>query len=246
ADRVVVLRDGRVVADLRHGEIAPETMIRHMIGRELRTLYNPPARPPGEKMLEVIDLCTVGRPDRSVSLDVRRGEIVGLAGLVGSGRTELARAIFGIEPPVSGEIRIGDERVSISDPRAAIANDLYLVPEDRKGCGLVQDFSVAENVSLASLPQLSRHGLVDPAEEARLALHWTEQLAICCSDTAIRARSLSGGNQQTVVLAKWLSIAPRILIFDEPTRGIDVGANHEISALLPALSDNCAAILMIS
>ena len=246
ADRVVVLRDGRVVAELCRENITPETMIRYMIGRELRALYTAPARPRGDRMLEIVDLRTAGRPDRSVSLDVRQGEIVGLAGLVGSGRTELARAIFGIEPPLSGEIRIGDEAVAIRDPKAAIAKGIYLVPEDRKRSGLVLDFSVSENISLANLHRFTSRGLLDPAKEARLASRWREQLAIRCPDTKVPALSLSGGNQQKVVLAKWLSMAPRVLIFEEPTRGVDIGAKQEIYALMRSLSDGGAAVLMIS
>jgi len=246
ADRVVVLRDGRVVAELAGGQIEPEHMIRHMIGRELKTLYNPPARPPGDRMLEVIDLRTAGRPDRGVTLDVRQGEIVGLAGLVGSGRTELARAVFGIEPPVAGEIRVDGQAVAIADPKAAIARGIYLVPEDRKRSGLVLDFSVGQNVSLANMRGIAARGLYDPAQETRLARHWRDQLTIRCPDTRAAALSLSGGNQQKVVLAKWLSMAPRVLIFDEPTRGIDVGAKQEIYALMRSLADKGAAILMIS
>ncbi len=246
ADRVVVLRDGRVVATLTGEDIRPETMIRHMIGRELRALYTPPARPPGDKMLEIIELKTTARPERSVSLDVRQGEIVGLAGLVGSGRTELARAVFGIELPVAGEIRVGGERLPASGPAAAIGKGLFLVPEDRKRCGLVHDFPIAHNVSLANLGAIARHGLYDREEEARLARRWKEQLSIRCPDIDVPALSLSGGNQQKVVLAKWLSMAPRVLIFDEPTRGIDVGAKHEIYALMRALADRGVAILMIS
>ena len=246
ADRVVVLRDGRVVAELGRDDIAPETMIRHMIGRALRAVYTPPVRPPGDKMLELVDLHTIGRPDRGVSLDVRQGEIVGLAGLVGSGRTELARAIFGIEPLLSGEVRIGDEAVAIRNPKAAIAKGLYLVPEDRKRSGLVLDFSVGENISLANLRSLASRGLLDPAKETKLASCWRDRLSIRCPGAKVPALSLSGGNQQKVVLAKWLSMAPRVLIFDEPTRGVDIGAKQEIYALMRALSDNGAAILMIS
>lgn len=246
ADRVVVLRDGRVVAELRGEMLEPETMVRHMIGRELKSLYTPPARPAGETMLEIIDLRTIGRPDRGVSLDVRQGEIVGLAGLVGSGRTELARAVFGIEPPLSGEIRIAGEAVAVRDPGAAIAKGLYLVPEDRKRCGLVLDLPIAGNVSLANLRALARRGLVDASGEAGLAELWRERLSIRCPNTKVTALSLSGGNQQKVVLAKWLSMAPRVLLFDEPTRGIDVGAKQEIYALMRSLADKGAAILMIS
>jgi ribose transport system ATP-binding protein len=246
ADRVVVLRDGRVVAELGREAIEPDKMIRHMIGRELKTLYRPPAGPFGEKMLELVGLRTAYRPDREVSLDVRRGEILGLAGLVGSGRTELACAVFGIEPAVAGEIRIGGEKVAMTTPAAAISRGLYLVPEDRKRSGLVLDFSVARNMHLANLRAVAPRGLVDAAEETRRAGAWKDRLAIRCHDTNTPAVSLSGGNQQKVVLAKWLSMVPRVLIFDEPTRGIDVGAKHEIYAMMRALSDNGAAIMMIS
>jgi ribose transport system ATP-binding protein len=246
ADRVVVLRDGRVAAELSRAEIEPETMIRHMIGRELTTLYTPPARPAGDCMLELSDVRTRRRPARGVTLSVRRGEILGLAGLVGSGRTELATAVFGIEPPVSGEIRIEGETVTVHTPKHAIARGLYLVPEDRKRSGLVLGFSVDANVSLANLRAIAARGLCDCTAETRLARQWKGQLAIRCPDTNILAASLSGGNQQKVVLAKWLSMSPRIFIFDEPTRGIDVGAKHDIYALMRTLSDNGAAILMIS
>jgi ribose transport system ATP-binding protein len=197
-------------------------------------------------MLEIVDLRTTGRPECSVSLDVRQGEILGMAGLVGSGRTELARAVFGIEPPLSGAIRIAGEAVVIRDPKDAIEKGLYLVPEDRKRSGLVLGFSVDANVSLANLRDTATRGLCDPAAETTLARHWKTQLAIRCPDTSTLAASLSGGNQQKVVLAKWLSMSPRIFIFDEPTRGIDVGAKHDIYALMRTLSDNGAAILMIS
>ncbi|MCT7374673.1 sugar ABC transporter ATP-binding protein [Chelativorans sp. EGI FJ00035] len=246
ADRVIVLRDGRVVAELGHEMIEQEIMIRHMIGRELKMLYRPPAEPVGDKMLELVGLRTAYRPDRSISLDVRQGEILGLAGLVGSGRTELARTVFGIEPPLAGEIRVGGETVAINKPAAAIALGLYLVPEDRKRSGLLLDFSVAKNVSLANLSAVVSRGLFDAAAETRLAWKWKDRLAIRCSDTKVPAASLSGGNQQKVVLAKWLSMTPRVLIFDEPTRGIDVGAKHEIYTLMRSLADSGTAILMIS
>ena len=246
ADRVVVLRDGRLVATLAREDIAPESMIRHMIGRELRALYTPPQRQPGAPLLEIAGLRTAAHPDRSVSFNLREGEILGLAGLVGAGRTELAQALFGIVPPLAGEIRIAGEVVDIRNPCTAIAKGLFLVPEDRKRCGLVLDFSIGENISLASLPSLRSRGLVDRAKEAKLAQSWRDRLAIRCPDTEVSALSLSGGNQQKIVLAKWLSMAPRVLIFDEPTRGVDVGAKQEIYALMRRLADGGAAVLMIS
>jgi ribose transport system ATP-binding protein len=246
ADRAIVLRDGSVVAELARGEIEPELMIRHMIGRELTTLYRPPAHPPGDKRLELIDIRTSYRPERRVRLDVRRGEILGLAGLVGSGRTELARAVFGIDRLVGGEIRVGGRPVTIDTPNAAIREGIYLIPEDRKRFGLVLDFSVRANASLAKLPNLAVWGLCDEAAETDLAEKQKRDLGIRCPSTSVAAGSLSGGNQQKVVLAKWLAMTPQVLMFDEPTRGIDVGAKNEIYGLMRALADDGAAILMIS
>jgi ribose transport system ATP-binding protein len=246
ADRVIVLRDGRMVAELDRDQIEPEIMIRHMIGRELKTLYVPPAKPPGDKALELIDLRTAYRPDSAVSLEVRRGEILGLAGLVGSGRTELARALFGIDPPLGGEIRIEGQPVVPASPNDAIRRGIYLIPEDRKRAGLILDFSVRRNTSLANLEALSSWGLCDENAEAEVAEAQKTRLGIRCPGTLVSAGSLSGGNQQKVVLAKWLSMRPRVLIFDEPTRGVDVGAKNEIYGVMRRLADEGAAILMIS
>jgi ribose transport system ATP-binding protein len=217
-----------------------------MIGRELKTLYRPPAGVPGEAIIEIADVRTTHRPDQAVTLSVRRGEILGLAGLVGSGRTELARTVFGLDPVLGGEIRIGGSPAAIGSPRDAIDRGIYLVPEDRKRSGLILDFSIADNVTLANLAAYSRLGLVDAGEETTQAEAQRAKLEIRSPDTAMRAGLLSGGNQQKVVLAKWLSMTPRLLIFDEPTRGIDVGAKNEIYRLMREFSDNGVGILMIS
>jgi len=246
ADRVVVLRDGRLVAELGNQEISAERMIRHMIGRDLKTLYRAPANPPGEPILELDDLRTAYRPEQTVRLAVRQGEILGLAGLVGSGRTELARAVFGIEPLQGGQIRIDGAPAAISSPRDAIARGIYLVPEDRKRSGLILGFPISENVSLADLSTHARFGLVDKDTEAETAETQRRRLDIRCPGVASEAGSLSGGNQQKVVLAKWLSMQPRLLIFDEPTRGIDVGAKNEIYRVMRELADHGVGILMIS
>ncbi|MDQ2633964.1 MAG: sugar ABC transporter ATP-binding protein [Pseudomonadota bacterium] len=246
ADRVVVLRDGRRVAELGRQEIHADTMIRHMIGRDLKTLYRPPAGPPGEAILELVGARTGYRPEQAVSLSVRRGEILGLAGLVGSGRTELARAIFGLDALKGGEVRIKGAAARIASPRAAIGQGLYLVPEDRKRSGLIIDFPIRENITLASLRAHARHGLVDLDAEEKSALKQRDRLDIRTRGVAARAGSLSGGNQQKVVLAKWLSMEPQVLIFDEPTRGVDVGAKSEIYRLMRELSDHGVGILMIS
>ncbi|MGJ5206890.1 sugar ABC transporter ATP-binding protein [Bradyrhizobium sp. HKCCYLR20261] len=246
ADRAVVLRDGRTVGTLTRGELNPAAMIRLMIGRDLRSLYVPPAAPPGATVLDVVNAVTSTYPRKAVSLQLRRGEILGLAGLVGSGRTELARAIFGVEPLLAGGISLDGEAVRISTPRAAIDRGIYLIPEDRKGCGLLLDFPIAENISLPDLASYASLGLVDRSRETDNADRQRERLKIRAPDVKMQVGTLSGGNQQKVVLAKWLSMRPKVLIFDEPTRGIDVGAKQEIYDMLRRLADAGVAILMIS
>ena len=246
ADRAVVLRDGRVVGALTRAELSPAAMIRLMIGRDLKSLYVPPAAPPGDSVLEIVDAVTDTYPDRAVSLSVRRGEILGLAGLVGSGRTELARAVFGIDRLRGGAMRLDGEPIRIASPRAAIEQGIYLVPEDRKGAGLLLDVSITENISLPDLASYMRFWLVDTARENENAMRQRERLKIRAPDVETAVGSLSGGNQQKVVLAKWLSMRPKVLIFDEPTRGVDVGAKQEIYDMLRRLTDAGVAILMIS
>jgi len=246
ADRAVVLRDGRMVGALTRAELTPAAMIRLMIGRDLKSLYVPPAAAPGESVLDIVEAVTDTYPERAVSLSVRRGEILGLAGLVGSGRTELARAVFGVDPLRGGEIRLEGQPIRIATPRAAIEHGIYLVPEDRKSSGLLLDVSITENISLPDLASYLRFWLVRTAREAENARRQRERLKIRAPDVATSVGSLSGGNQQKVVLAKWLSMRPRVLIFDEPTRGVDVGAKQEIYDMLRRLTDAGVAILMIS
>ena len=246
ADRVVVLRDGRVVANLGREGLTPETMIRHMIGRDLRTVYRPQAAPPGAPILEIAGMRTAAYPHHAVDLSVRRGEILGLAGLVGAGRTELARVIFGIDRGLGGAVRLDGRPVAIAAPGDAVAQGIYLVPEDRKRSGVVLDLSIARNVAMAQLPGLARHGLVPRGAERALAEDQRRRLGIRAPSVETPALALSGGNQQKVVLAKWLSMRPRAIIFDEPTRGIDVGAKREIYDIMRALADAGVAIVMIS
>jgi ribose transport system ATP-binding protein len=246
ADRVVVLRDGRRVAELQRGEIEAPVMIRHMIGRELKTLYRPPAATPGNAILELVGIRTDYRPAQAVSLTLKRGEILGVAGLVGSGRTELARTIFGLDRARGGEIRIDGKPAAIARSRDAVAEGIYLVPEDRKRSGLVLGFPVRDNITLANLPAYASAGLVDRESEGSEAENQRRSLDIRCPGTSVDVGSLSGGNQQKVVLGKWLSMSPRVLIFDEPTRGIDVGAKSEIYRLMRSLADNGVGIMMIS
>ena len=246
ADRVVVLRDGRVVGRLARDEIQHDAMIRLMIGRDLKSLYIPPATPPGAVSLEIAGLRTTTFPQKEVNLALHAGEILGLAGLVGSGRTEMARAVFGIDARLGGTLKLHGEAVDIARPRDAIARGLYLIPEDRKLCGLLLDFSIAENISLPDLPHYAHAAILQGDAEARNAEAQKDKLNIRAPSVATRTGSLSGGNQQKVVLAKWLSMQPSILLFDEPTRGIDVGAKGEIYELMRKLADSGVAILMIS
>jgi ribose transport system ATP-binding protein len=246
ADRVVVLRDGQMVGGLDRAEITPAAMIRLMIGRDLRSIYKPPAAAAGRPILAVAGLRTGTYPERAVDLEVRRGEILGLAGLIGAGRTELARAIFGVDRALGGTIRLDGAPVAVASPRDAIAAGIYLVPEDRKACGVLLDLSIAENISLPQLPLLAEGGLVSREKERVLAEGERRRLDIRAPGVGVRVGSLSGGNQQKVVLAKWLSMQPKAIIFDEPTRGIDVGAKREIYDMLRRLADEGVGILMIS
>jgi ribose transport system ATP-binding protein len=246
ADRVVVLRDGSVAGELDRAHVSHAAMIRLMIGRELKGRSAEPAQPPGAPVLEVAGARTRAHPARSVDLTVRRGEILGLAGLVGAGRTELARALFGIDRLLAGTVRVDGAAVEPGNPRAAIDRGLYLVPEDRKRSGLLLDVSVAENIALPDLRSYARRGLVSTGAERAGAERQKRSLGIRVPDVATPAGQLSGGNQQKVVLAKWLSMRPRVIVLDEPTRGIDVGSKNDIYMLLRALADGGVAILMIS
>lgn len=244
ADRVVVLRDGRLAGALAGGEITAHEMIRLMIGRDLKSLYIPPARRDGAAVLDILGARTQAYPDKAVTLSLRAGEILGFAGLLGAGRTELARAIFGVDALAGGEVRVDGVRL-IGGPRGAIANGVFLVPEDRKRSGVVLDMSIAENIALPKLP-VAAAGLVSDRRVAAGTEAQKARLDIRAPDVAAQAGSLSGGNQQKVVLAKWLALNPRVLICDEPTRGVDVGAKREIYGILRGLADAGVAILMIS
>ena len=245
ADRVVVLRDGQNVGALPKDRITHAEMIRLMIGRDLKSIYTAPAAPPGDVVLALDAIRTEAYPRRKVSLSLRRGEILGLAGLVGSGRTELARTVFGIDPLQGGTISV-DGRPLQPTPAAAIAAGIFLVPEDRKRSGLLLDMSIAENIALPDLSGHASRGLVRAGMVRGTAERMKGELDIRAATTDVVAGTLSGGNQQKVVLAKWLALKPRVLICDEPTRGIDVGAKQDIYTMLRALADAGVAILMIS
>jgi rhamnose transport system ATP-binding protein len=245
ADVVTILRDGRHIAtrpapELSHGEI-----VRLMVGRSLDALFPKEEAEIGDVVLEVHDLRRRG-VFSNVSFELRRGEIVGLAGFVGAGRSEVARAIFGIDRPDGGEIRIDGRRFRPRSPRAALRRGLAYLPEDRLQQGLVQPMSIAVNASMAVLPELTPVGFLQPWRERRLARRFIEQLRIKATSPAQAVRGLSGGNQQKVVLSKWLAAEPRILILDEPTHGVDVGTKADVHRTISHLATQGLTILLIS
>ncbi|GIW80780.1 MAG: ribose import ATP-binding protein RbsA [Gemmatales bacterium] len=249
ADRVVVLRDGQYVGELRGEEIEHEAMVRMMVGRELKQFFHrtreETVQPP-RTLLEGKNLRWLPKQKRGASFSLAAGEIVGLAGLMGAGRTELAEAIFGIRPLLDGEIYLEGRRLVPASPSEAIAAGIMLLPEDRRLQGLVLPASVKDNVVLASLMELSKARLVDRRREADVAEDMCRRLNIRTPSIYQTVALLSGGNQQKVALAKWLCRQPRVLLLDEPTRGVDVGAKTEIYALMDQLAREGMAILMIS
>lgn len=246
ADRVVGLRDGRNAGELQSGDINRDAMVRLMIGRDVKQFYAAPKPKEGPVVLRTRDLRTWTHPGAKVDLEVRGGEILGLAGLVGAGRTEFARAIFGIDPIKSGRVEMNGEPVASGSVSASIAAGICLVPEDRKSEGLFLDFSLAENVVMPNLAAIATAGFVDRQAEMEIADRSRSRLSIRASRLDRAVSELSGGNQQKVVLAKWLRLAPKLIILDEPTRGIDVGAKAEVYRLMRDLAEGGAAVLMIS
>jgi ribose transport system ATP-binding protein len=246
ADRISVLRDGRYVGDLARGEATHDKVVALMVGRQLSGQYFPARRAAVEEvLLEVRGLLVEGAP-RGVSFEARRGEILGFAGLIGSGRTELMQAIFGVVPALAGTLRLGGHAFRPSTPRSAIDAGVLLAPEDRKRHGLVLPLSIVQNVSLPGIGRLARFGWLDRRAEQRLADQEMKRLNVKASGAAQKVANLSGGNQQKVVLGKWLAMAPRVLILDEPTRGIDVGAKAEIYRHMAELAARGVCILMVS
>ena len=245
-DRVIVLRDGVLVGTLERAEISHDRLVKLMIGRDLKVAYSAPKAKPGAAVLSARGIRTATYPTHDVDLDLHSGEILGLAGLVGSGRTELARVLFGVDRSQAGSIVLSGRPLVLRTASDAVANGIFLVPEDRKGAGILLDLAIAENISLPNLDAYATGGLVVPARERDQAEQSKRELGIKAPTVLTRTGSLSGGNQQKVVLAKWLAMKPRVLIFDEPTRGIDVGAKAEIYRLMRGLADSGVAVLMIS
>ena len=253
SDSVTVLRDGRFVASAARAETRPEQVIRWMVGREIASLQLEHTEPTGEVLLEVADLHQPSLPDsgrpslEGISFTLRKGEILGIAGLLGAGRTELLEALFGAahEPP-NGRIRLGGTDVRFQHPVQAIAAGVALVTEDRKNLGLFDRMTVADNITLCRLGDLTRGPFVDFGAERTAVLESIDRLAIKTAGGSAAITSLSGGNQQKCIIARWLLTQPRLLLLDEPTRGIDVGAKAEIYALMKRLAGEGMAIIMTS
>ncbi len=247
SDRVTVLRDGENVGELTGAEASHDRMVQMMVGRDVSEFYDRRPHPPGEVVLAVEDLVTAEHPHESLSFDLRAGEIVGVAGLVGAGRTEMLRAIFGVTPPVSGTVQVGGVSARVRSPQDAIRLGLALVPEDRKLQGLVLEMTVRENMGLAGLwANRIGPGLLNQVKETRTADEMIARLRVRTPGPEQIAQYLSGGNQQKVVLGKWLALKPRVLLLDEPTRGIDVGAKQEIYRLMEQLAAEGVGILFVS
>lgn len=247
ADRVVVLRDGRNAGELSRDAINHDAMVRLMVGRDLKQIY--PHRHSEEfkqARLEVRNLRYHDGPDSPIRFEIRAGEIVGMAGLVGAGRTELAEAVFGVRSIIQGEILLDGQLLRITKPEHAIEAGILLVPEDRRLHGLVLEDSVGFNLSLPNLDRLQKAKWVQRSEERKLCQRLVDRLRIRTPKLSQRAGLLSGGNQQKIVFGKWLAREPKVLILDEPTRGVDVGARGEIYAIIDQLAASGVAVWMIS
>ena len=246
ADRVVGLRDGKSVGSLAQNEITQDRMVSMMVGREIErfaSFADTSDKPVG---LEVRDLRSERFPTKAVSFDVRKGEILGMAGLVGAGRSELARTIFGIDRAAGGTVSFEGKPLKIHSAQDAISNGIFLAPEDRRATGVITSMLIRENITLPDLGRFAPGGLIRRSLEDEVAKEYSRRLNVKTPSVEVAVSTLSGGNQQKVVLAKWLALGPKVLIFDEPTRGIDVGAKSEIYHLMRELAKEGVAIWMIS
>jgi ABC-type sugar transport system ATPase subunit len=245
ADRITVMRDGQTVRTLDAASTSPTEVVALMVGRALAAVAPAARRQTGEPLLELRGVTRAGAI-ADVSFAVGRGEIVGMAGLVGAGRSETARVVFGADARDSGDILLDGKAVRFDSPADALAAGVAMCAEDRKQLALFMDKAVQWNIAIARLPALSTAGFVSAPRERALARGFVDRLHVRTPSLAAPVRQLSGGNQQKTVLARWLAIEPRLLILDEPTHGVDVGAKAEISALIRALAEQGIAILLIS
>jgi ribose transport system ATP-binding protein len=246
ADRVVVFRDGENAGALEREEIGHDTMVKLMVGRDVSQFYQRTSHDLGEVSLSVKGLRTVEYPEQCLDFEVRAGEVVGVAGLVGAGRSEMLAALFGARRAVGGEISAGGWSGLPRSPQEALSHGLALVPEDRKRQGLILDMAVKDNMSLAAMRRDAKGPFVDEAKEEALTAEMTEALSVKTPGAWQLARYLSGGNQQKIVLAKWLALKPKVLLLDEPTRGVDIGAKEEIYLLMERFAKEGMAVLFVS
>jgi ribose transport system ATP-binding protein len=246
ADRVTVLRDGDNAGELFRQETTHDNMVRLMVGRDISKYYALEPRSHGAVALKVDKVRTIQNPKHALSFEIKSGEIVGVAGLVGAGRTEMLQTLFGVMPALDGSMEVQGHSVVIRSPIQAIQNGLALVPEDRKQQGLVLEMAVRENMSLASLGRDQNKGFLNHRREQDISREMVAEMKIKTPSDLQEVQYLSGGNQQKVVLGKWLAMKPRVLFLDEPTRGIDVGAKQDIYKLMEKLAEEGVAILFVS
>jgi rhamnose transport system ATP-binding protein len=246
ADRITVLRDGESIGTCEARSVSRDQLIAMMVGREVAAVFPKRDVALGPVALALRGVSSREAGIRDISLSVRAGEILGIAGLVGSGRTQLAETVFGLTPADRGEIVIGGQTAHIESPAEAIGQGIAYVPEDRRRNGVVLDMPIAANVTLADLRQVSSGGLIDRSEEIALAGRYVSQLRVKAPGVDVEAGTLSGGNQQKVALARWLATNPKVLILDEPTQGVDVGSKSEIHGIMMDLAEKGLAIVMIS
>jgi rhamnose transport system ATP-binding protein len=244
-DTITVMRDGSYISTEAIADTSVAAVVRQMVGRDVKELFPKVTVPIGETVLEVKGLSMTGQFS-DISFDVRAGEIVALAGLVGAGRSEVARAVFGVDPYERGSVAVNGKRLAKHNPVASMRAGLALVPEDRRQQGLVIDAAIGTNITDAVRKRLTKGSLITRERENEFARKWADTLEVKCSSLDAPANTLSGGNQQKVVLAKWLSVGPTVLIIDEPTRGIDVGTKSEVHRRMSELAGDGLAILMIS
>jgi ABC-type sugar transport system ATPase subunit len=243
-DRVTILRDGATVHSAPLKELSRDQLIQHMVGRSVNSIYRREASSPGEILLKVSGLCRGFL--RDISFDLRAGEIVGLGGLMGAGRTELCRVLFGLDPAESGSVEIAGKPVTPKNPRQAVASGVALIPEDRQNHGLSLRLSISHNITMPDLGRVSSFGILNKSAEANLAEDYRQRLRIKCNSPRQLAGRLSGGNQQKIVIAKWAARGARVFLFDEPTRGIDIGAKQDVFEEMDRLARAGAAVLMVS
>jgi ribose transport system ATP-binding protein len=246
ADRVVGLRDGCNSGELSRNEITHDKMVSLMVGRNIKPVYHEYRKRSAASRFKVERVKTQTWPKHEISFEVFSGEIFGITGLVGAGRTELAQALFGIDTMISGSVHFDGREIEIRSVKDAVRSGLYLIPEDRRNSGLIMEMSVMENLTLPDLQQCSRFGFIKNKHEIRVATKRCQESNIKAADIRNAAKTLSGGNQQKIVLSKWLSFKPQVVILDEPTRGIDVGAKAEIYQTLRKLADTGVIIIVIS